>query len=230
MLHSQLGDIYDNRLLIASTGSLNAFDVFSLVTGPWGTNALTNEHSRGEEYDPPQGFEYAGSGDHVILKSYRCGRQVLSSLKLQDGAVPNTFFSDGTVSAFYPLGDNNWDALLVSSSSFVDSSLWQISHIPSAAVIKTVSSVSRNGAKFGLSKDMVSEFWYEGSDNVCVHSFMIRPSDFDETKKYPWAVMIQGGPISACNDEWSTRVSHSISDEVYPIHDLWKELLKFCFT
>lgn len=195
-LYPQPGDLYANRLYMASTSSLDAFDVFSLVT----------RSSEDQEHDPPGAFEFAGSSDAVIIQSQKCGRTALYSLKLRDGAKPDVFFKEGSTAGFYPLEEGRWDKLLVSSSSFIDNSLWQVVGVEEAAVLRTVSSATKHGAKFGLSAKMVTEFWYEGAEDVCIHSFMLRPSDFDESKKYPWVLMPHGGPVSAWSDAWSTRV------------------------
>ncbi|PNY25293.1 Dipeptidyl-peptidase 5, partial [Tolypocladium capitatum] len=194
-LYTQQGDSYATRLCMASTSSLDAFDVFSLVT-----------RSRDDdEHDPPGAFEFAGSSDTVILQSQKCGRTALATLKLQDGAKPRVFFQEGSTAGFHPLEEGRWDRLLVSSSSFIDSSLWQVVGVAEAAVLRTVSSATMHGAKFGLSAKMVTEFWYEGAEDVCIHSFMLRPSDFDESKTYPWVLMPHGGPVWAWSDAWSTR-------------------------
>ncbi|KID92040.1 prolyl oligopeptidase [Metarhizium guizhouense ARSEF 977] len=196
-LHVPRGDEYDSRLLLASTNSLDAFDAFGLVTPTWGGGD--------KEHDPPKGFEFAGDSENIIMTSTNCGRTVLSKLKLADGEMPHIFFKHGSASAYYPLKDDNWNEVLVSSSSFIDSSLWQVVNVSEAAVVKTLSSATSEGKKFGLSPDMVTEFWYEGADDVCVHCFMLRPNDFDENKKYPWVLMPHGGPISSWDDAWSTR-------------------------
>lgn len=199
-LHVPRGDEYGSRLFLTSTSSLDAFDVFSLVTREWDDS--------GKEHDPPTGFEFAGDSENIIMLSHKCGRTALSKLKLGDGEKPHIFFKDGSTSAYYPLKDGNWNEILVSSSSFIDSSLWQVVSVSNATVVQIVSSFTKGGAKFGLSQDMVTEIWYEGADDVCVHSFMLRPRNFDETKKYPWVLMPHGGPISSWDDAWSTRVSY----------------------
>ncbi|KAG8405902.1 hypothetical protein J3459_020088 [Metarhizium acridum] len=207
-LYVPRGDEYGSRLLLASTNSLDAFDVFSLVTPTWGGGD--------EEHDPPKGFEFAGDSENIIMTSAKCGRTILSKLRLADGEMPHIFFKHGSASAYYPLKDDKWDEVLVSSSSFIDSSLWQVVNVSEAAVAKTLSSATSEGKKFRLSPDMVTEFWYEGADDVCVHCFMLRPNDFDENEKYPWVLMPHGGPISSWDDAWSTRVSRIPKLLFYP--------------
>ncbi|KAK2605813.1 hypothetical protein QQS21_003767 [Conoideocrella luteorostrata] len=197
-LHVRRGDEYDSRLFLASTNSLDAFDVFSLVIQTWDDGL--------EAHDPPQSFEFAGNSENIIMTSFKYGRTVLSTLTLREGEKPVTIFGEGTVSAYYPVKAGGWDELLVSSSNFIDSRLWQVVSVPHRGVVRTISpAAARGGPKFGLSRDMVSEFWYEGADGVFVHSFMIRPSNFDERKTYPWVLIPHGGPVAAWGDAWSTR-------------------------
>ncbi|KAL7947812.1 Alpha/Beta hydrolase protein [Trichoderma barbatum] len=195
-LYTAHEDPYNTRLFLASVFSLDAFDVFSLVTC-----------ADDEDQNPPRAFEFAGSSDSVILRSHQLGHEALSLLMLQDGAKPTVFFTGSSCSAFYPLTDGKWDFLLTTSSNFIDSSLWQIVNVSEASVVRTISSATKNGAKFGLSIDMVTDFWYEGANGNFVHCWMIRPRDFDESKEYPWVLVPHGSPAMAWNNEWSTTTN-----------------------
>ncbi|KAJ4865167.1 prolyl oligopeptidase family domain-containing protein [Trichoderma breve] len=192
-LYTAHEDPYNTRLFLSSVSSLDAFDVFDLVTC-----------ADDEDQNPPRAFEFAGSSDSVILRSHQLGHETLSLLMLEDGAKPSVFFTGSSCSAFYPLTEGGWDFLLTTSSSFVDSSLWQIVQVSEAKVVRTISSATKNGAKFGLSSDMVTEIWCEGANRHFIHCWMIRPRDFDETKEYPWVLMPNGSPAMAWNNEWST--------------------------
>ena len=48
-------------------------------------------------------------------------------------------------------------------------------------------------------------FWFEGSEKAEVQGFLVRPPNFDPTKKYPVKLLIHGGPQGAWGDEWSYR-------------------------
>ncbi len=39
------------------------------------------------------------------------------------------------------------------------------------------------------------EFWFEASDGVKVQGWVMKPADFDETKKYPTIINVHGGPM-----------------------------------
>ncbi|KAL7938345.1 Alpha/Beta hydrolase protein [Trichoderma chlorosporum] len=192
-LYTAHEDPYNTRLFLASVSSLDAFDVFDLVTC-----------ADDEDQNPPKAFEFAGGCDSVILRSHQLGYETLSLLALQDGAKPNVFFTGSSCSAFYPLMEGNWDLLLTTSSSFIDSCLWQIVNVSKANVVRTISSATKSGAKFSLSPSMVTDLWYEGANGHFIHCWMIRPRDFDESKEYPWVLMPHGSPGMAWNNEWST--------------------------
>ncbi len=49
------------------------------------------------------------------------------------------------------------------------------------------------------------EMEWTGALGTKVHGFVVKPVDFDASKKYPLVVLIHGGPQSAWNDSWSYR-------------------------
>lgn len=46
---------------------------------------------------------------------------------------------------------------------------------------------------------------WRGALNAKVHGFLVKPANFDASKKYPLLVLIHGGPQSAWNDNWGYR-------------------------
>ncbi|KAL0084076.1 Alpha/Beta hydrolase protein [Phycomyces blakesleeanus] len=49
------------------------------------------------------------------------------------------------------------------------------------------------------------EFVFQGALHDPVHGWILKPADFDASKKYPVAFLIHGGPQGAWSDSWSTR-------------------------
>ena len=49
------------------------------------------------------------------------------------------------------------------------------------------------------------EIEWTGALGKKIHGFIIKPKDFDPSRKYPLAVLIHGGPQSAWNDNWGYR-------------------------
>lgn len=51
----------------------------------------------------------------------------------------------------------------------------------------------------------MEEVWVEGSDKTKIHSFVVKPPNFQAGKKYPVLFLIHGGPQSAWGESWSYR-------------------------
>ncbi len=58
-------------------------------------------------------------------------------------------------------------------------------------------------AAYSLGK--LEELWVEAADKARIHSFVLKPPDFDGTKKYPVVFFIHGGPQGAWGETWSYR-------------------------
>jgi dipeptidyl aminopeptidase/acylaminoacyl peptidase len=48
-------------------------------------------------------------------------------------------------------------------------------------------------------------FWFIGAHNDKVEGFLVKPPNFDASKKYPVKFLIHGGPEGAWGDDWSYR-------------------------
>jgi dipeptidyl aminopeptidase/acylaminoacyl peptidase len=187
---------FETRIMLVSNlmESLNAVGVFDFA------NATSWELS-------PSGFEWFQSGEGLYLTADDCGRVKLFALdfsSLESQNCPNPLTQDGAVSAYYPFGNGD-EKLLVSSTSFIDNSIFSIIDCSEPENKVTISSSSKNGSKFGLNPEQVSEIWFEGAEDYCVQAWVVKPTFFDESKKYPLALLIHGGPQDGWRDAWSTR-------------------------
>ncbi|CZR50334.1 related to secreted dipeptidyl-peptidase V precursor [Phialocephala subalpina] len=122
--------------------------------------------------------------------------------------APKLIFVDGAVSDVQHLGN---DKLLISSTSYIDNSLYfAVDPVAAAATnatsgIDLISANLGNGTTYGLSKSQVSEAFYKGDGDYMVHTWIIRPSFFKENETYPLAFYVHGGPQGSTADSWSTR-------------------------
>ena len=53
-------------------------------------------------------------------------------------------------------------------------------------------------------------FWTRSSGGRMIHSYLIKPPDFDANKKYPLFVAIHGGPHTMWRDEWVLRWNYHL--------------------
>ena len=51
----------------------------------------------------------------------------------------------------------------------------------------------------------LESFWFEGAKGDKVQGFLVKPPNFDPSKKYPVKFLIHGGPQGAWGDDWSYR-------------------------
>ena len=70
--------------------------------------------------------------------------------------------------------------------------------------LTALTSVNRDlMARFSLKK--AEEVEWTGALGKKIHGFIVKPTNFDASKKYPLVVLIHGGPQSAWNDNWGYR-------------------------
>jgi dipeptidyl aminopeptidase/acylaminoacyl peptidase len=160
-----------------------------------------------------------GAGDKELFvtaefrarnRVYRLPAEPSSALR----AAPELLGSDeGSASSIALLASGHSDKLFITSSSAVDNNSYSILD-PDSNTTQVLSSSSKQGKTFGLSRSQFGETWYKGATGEYdVHALVMRPSWFDKTKKYPLAFFIHGGPQGAWMDSWSTRWNPAIFAE-----------------
>jgi len=69
----------------------------------------------------------------------------------------------------------------------------------------------QNGALLAqLALPAAEPFWFEGAEKTQVEGLLIRPPNFDPTKKYPTLLLIHGGPQGAWTDAWGYRWNQQV--------------------
>jgi dipeptidyl aminopeptidase/acylaminoacyl peptidase len=56
-----------------------------------------------------------------------------------------------------------------------------------------------------VSMSPLESFWFTGANGDKVEGFLVKPPNFDPSKKYPVKFLIHGGPQGAWGDDWSYR-------------------------
>ncbi|KAI1345167.1 prolyl oligopeptidase [Xylariaceae sp. FL0016] len=162
----------------------------------------------------PEGMVWSKDDSKLYVTVEKEGRQLLFELPsspLQAKELPTQLTTAGTINAFFNLSSES-DRLFLGSSSLVDSSSYSIFD-PASSNLSLVSSFSKEGKSFGLSKKQVDEFWFQGAGDYKCHALVVKPSNFSPDAKYPLALLIHGGPQGAWLDSWSTRWNPAIFAE-----------------
>ncbi|KAI1131359.1 prolyl oligopeptidase [Nemania abortiva] len=173
--------------------SQSAISVFTMVTGrPWSL--------------APTDFRFSSDGHSLYVTAEDCGQVGLYHLHLLPNAYPRPLLQNGTVSAFHPLGQSDSDRVLVTSSSFTESCLYQVVSLDSTVEPVSLSSASVYGSKLGLSPNQVSEMYFEGGGNYVAHAWIVRPRHFHEDRKFPLAILVHdSAPTSSWLNAWNTK-------------------------
>ncbi|KAI1003572.1 Dipeptidyl-peptidase 5 [Podosphaera aphanis] len=161
----------------------------------------------------PESITWSLDGKQLFVTAEEHGRVKLFKLSSSPHLaldLPVAIINDGTVTDVKVLPNGS---LFISSSSFVESSLYSIICPEKPADRVSVSSILKAGEIFGLSQDQIDEFWFEGAESIKVHAWILKPSSFDKNKRYPLAYLIHGGPQGAWNESWSTRWNPAIFAE-----------------
>lgn len=141
----------------------------------------------------PQSIIFSPDGKTLYVTAEENGRGKLFTLPASPRhakQLPIALTNNGTIADVKPLPAGR---LFLSSNSIVDNSTYSILDPSEPALLQPVSSSSKNGKVFGLSQEQVSEFWYQGAEDYKVHAWVVKPSNFEKSKKYPLAYLIHGG-------------------------------------
>lgn len=133
--------------------------------------------------------------------------------------APLRLTEKGSVGDVKPLKEQG--KIFYTGSSLIDSSYFAIIEVvpekpQETALLTWSNSFSSNGTKFGLKPKQVSSIWTPASNpkiNKEVHSWVLKPSNFESSKTYPVAYLIHGGPQGAWGDSWSTRWNPAVFAE-----------------
>lgn len=142
-------------------------------------------------------------------------------------AQPQMLVRGGSISDVRALKNGD---LFLSSTSLIENSLYSVLPFssrekdkvyslpdgitPSDQTTVYISSQSKLGAAFGLSRNQIDEVHWPGAKcGTSIHAWVVKPSNFDPEKTYPLAYLIHGGPQGAWEDGWSTRWNPAVFAE-----------------
>ncbi|THW85630.1 alpha/beta-hydrolase [Aureobasidium pullulans] len=178
---------------------------------------LFNQKTEGSLDKSPQNLVFSHDGKTLYFSAEDQGYGRLFALTSDptNGEVLRALTDTGYVSDIHPLSNGD---VFYTSSSLVDYSSYSIigTSKSESQAAKWTHSSSKDGSSLGLKASQVSSIHTPASDttvNKTVHSWVYKPSNFEEGKKYPLALLIHGGPQGAWGDSWSTRWNPAVYAE-----------------
>ncbi|KAK6338416.1 hypothetical protein TWF730_002478 [Orbilia blumenaviensis] len=180
------------------------------------------------KWDRSPGFvTWSANNNYLYLIGEDHGREkvwtlpIISTAGANPDLDPTPITSKFSANELFVIGDS--EKLLVSVSSFTSPTFYLIISATDGKVQDLTSPLMKlhgvrsapaeRGTWHGLSRSQVSDFYYKGTDGYKVHAWMIKPSFFDHSKKYPLLFLIHGGPQGAWDDAWSYRWNPAVMAE-----------------
>jgi dipeptidyl aminopeptidase/acylaminoacyl peptidase len=169
-----------------------------------------------EDWDiDPHGVEWSADGQELYFVGEYRALIVLFAVTVPDliksqerstypAVTVRCLTKSGCISSFHPFQGPK-PGLFVNSTSLVDSSQYALIYPQNKGHSVILSSATNFGSLFGISASQVSEFLYKGAGDYNIQCLVMKPSNFDKTKKYPCLLWVHGGPQSAWYDSWSSR-------------------------
>jgi dipeptidyl aminopeptidase/acylaminoacyl peptidase len=171
------------------------------------------ENNKGSWDRSPSNIIWSKDGSKLYFLADNMGRTgvFVGSVAAQDvKSSPKLIRSSDGISDLTVLQDGT---LFISANTLIDNSVWYTLNLTEDNMdYNLVSTNSANGNKFGLSSSQIDEIWWEGQLQS-IHAWVLKPSNFDESKKYPLAYLIHGGPQGAWGNSWSTRWNPAVFAE-----------------
>lgn len=164
----------------------------------------------------PVALYWANGARELLIVAEEHGRvklfKVSSVASCQQLPVP---LSDtGSISAVHPLcKTDGLNRFLATRTSFIDSAIYAVIDAKTGSQ-HLISTFTSHGARYGLSQNQIQEFRFPSTKgDYEIQSWLVLPSSFQPSKRYPVAFVIHGGPISSWPDSWSTRWNPAVFAE-----------------
>ena len=149
-------------------------------------------------------FEISTNGKTLFLTAADAGRVRIYSLPAKGGKAK----------ALNPDSRGVYAGIQIAGKQLV--AKWENSELPAEVV--RVHSSGRHEAITAFNAERVKgidlkpsiEFWFENSNGRRVHSWLVLPAGFDQTKTYPLVLQIHGGPFSTSADAGHVRWSPTL--------------------
>jgi dipeptidyl aminopeptidase/acylaminoacyl peptidase len=115
-----------------------------------------------------------------------------------------TKVADGELDA--PQVSKDGQTIIVSGMSIMaPAELFSVRESGSSAGTKTQLTHMNDAVLSQIAMSSLEPFWFTGAAKTKVQGFLVKPPNFDASKKYPVKFLIHGGPEGAWGDSWTYR-------------------------
>lgn len=143
---------------------------------------------------------WSPNSQNLIIGAEDEGRELIGSISINGGGVKSLIAK--TASNGISLSSDG------KTLAFTRSSLTMPAEVFAAnADGSNTRQLTKTNAALLVQLDMnpAEDFGYEGALKAKIHGFIVKPPQFDKSKKYPMILLIHGGPQGAWLDNWGYR-------------------------
>ena len=208
----------DGNPLPSPDGKLIAYSGYDSTDATWKDAAVyvmnadgTNPRALTEKFDrSPQGMIWANDGLGIYFTAENEGSRNLYYTSLKGDVKPVTTGKQVLTTA--EIG-KNFMAIGTSSSSMKPNDI-VIFDVRTPSAIKQLTEVNADVLQ-GKKLATTEEVWYTSVDGFKVQGWIVKPPDFDPSRKYPLMLEIHGGPHSMYNNAFNfSRQEHAANGYV----------------
>ncbi len=171
-------------------------DRYRIVVRPWPGG---NDRVLTESWDrSPQSLAWSADGKSIYTVADNLGQ---TSLFAVDAATGNsrTIVKDGNLASPAPAGDR---ILYLSDDLNHPAEIFSVT--PAGTGVRAVTKI--NAMKVAAARmGEAEQFTFKGAENATVYGYVVKPVDFDPSRKYPVAFLIHGGPQGSFNNHFHYR-------------------------
>ena len=162
------------------------------------TGKLTNLTAGNDRW--VTGFTWSPDSSQVFFTIEDRGRQLLQTVPVRGGGARSIISGDSFVDEVQLTPDGK-------TVVFTEQTGARPSEIFAAASGGSVRALTHfnDSLLAGFALPKLEEFWVESTDGTRIHSFLLKPPGFDESKRYPVLFLIHGGPQGAWGEDWTYR-------------------------
>ncbi|MEJ7575635.1 MAG: S9 family peptidase [Pyrinomonadaceae bacterium] len=147
-----------------------------------------------------EGFAFSPDSSKIYFAAPERGRQPLYEMSVAGGAPRKVI--EGGINDDVKIARDNRTLVFSRNSATRPSEIFR-ANADGSGVTQLTKINEQLISAFKLRP--VEETAWTGGENKRIHGFIVKPANFDASRKYPLVVLIHGGPQGAWNDAWSYR-------------------------
>ncbi len=174
-------------------------DRFRITLLPWTAAGKAEPKTLTEKWDrSPRSVVWSADGKTLYANADNLGQRALFAIDATNGK-PRTLVEQGTVRWMAEAGDR-----IVFSRDSLQSPVELFSIASSGGNELPVTRINAERIA-AASMGTPSQFTFKGWNGEKVHAYVVTPANFDESRKYPVAFLIHGGPQGSFGNDFHYR-------------------------